>query len=136
MVGYILQIKIIITCFWVHNCFSPVLSICQGQGSLRWSYSAFLCAWYLDSKSVGWGKPLLRKTDSQHSCCMLYVIHCKYCMLYTCISLKMKNIGSYTHKNLVSFLPIVGTDRGMLDIIPFLFFLKWILLYFSKKLVI
>lgn len=73
MVGYILQIKVIITCFWVHNCFSPVLSICQGQGFLRWSYSAFSCAWYLDSKSVGWEKLLLeRQIHNIHAACFVW----------------------------------------------------------------
>lgn len=44
-----------------------------------------------------------RNTSSQHSCCMLCVFHCKYCMLHTCISLKMKNIGSHIHTK-ISFI--------------------------------
>lgn len=77
-----------------------------------------------DPKRMGGGNLIYINTSSQHSCCMFCVFHCKYCMLYTFISLKMKNIGSYTRRNLVSFLPIVGTDGGMLDIMPFLSFLK------------
>lgn len=84
-------------------------------------------------KEHGWAKAVYRNTSSQHSCCMLCVFHYKYCILHTCISLKIKNMGSYTHKNLVSFLPIVGTGGGMLDIIPFLFFSKMNSIVFFKK---
>lgn len=132
MLDYILHIEFI-TCFlssWLHFTW---LSICHGQGSLRCSYSAFSCAWYLDSKRLDGEKLLYRNTSSQHSCCMFCVFHCKYCMLHTCISLKMMSIGSYTHKNLASFLPIVGTDGGMLDMLSFLFFFKMNYVIFFKK---
>lgn len=55
-------------------------------------------------------------------------------MLPTFISLKMKNRGLlYTHTNLVSILPIVGTDGGMLYIIPFLFFNDFYSIFQKKK---
>ena len=79
-------------------------------------------------------KCFLRNTSSQHSCCMRCVCRCKYCMLHTCISLKMMNTGSYIQQHLVSFLPIVGTDGGMLDMILFLIFSKMNSVIFFKKI--
>lgn len=115
------------TCFWVHDCFLPVLLSVMDRDLRRCSYSVFSHVWYLNSKKVCGRKLLYRNASLQHSCCTLCVFHCKYSMLHACISLKMGKNRLIHNTTLVSFSPIVGTDGGMFYVILFLFFLKWIL---------